>query len=214
MYKYLFKLNSLQYIVLQNLNTFLTFSVDVDEKFLNSTDVYCIIGLYMNAAECANMAANLAFKLVTYLIILNFSNQFLAFRLFTSIVESNIYKDSYRLNVDGSFSIYEWTFFSQHVNIHRTKYDSKFKVPFTVNKPTKHGSICLALPSKSFKVDLTICVDVSPNPGPETSKRNNFGTENLITVGASSRSAAITKIVYKPSKIRRLERVHIRLIWR
>jgi hypothetical protein len=150
------------------------------------------------------MAANLAFKLVTYLIILNFSNQFLAFRLFTSIIESNIYKDSYRLNVDGSFSIYEWTFFSQHVNIHRTKYDSKFKVPFAVNKPTKHGSICLALPSKPFKVDLTICVDVSPNPGPETSKRNNFGTENLITVGAASRSAAITKIVYKPTYIRSL----------
>jgi exonuclease III len=45
---------------------------------------------------------------------------------------------------------------------------------------------------------------VSPNPGPETSKRNNFGTENLITVGASLRSAAITKIVYKPTYIRSL----------
>ena len=45
-------------------------------------------------------------------------------------------------------------------------------------------------------------VDVSPNPGPETSKRNNFGTENLIPVGASSWLAAITKIVYKPTYIR------------
>ncbi|CAB3981754.1 Hypothetical predicted protein [Paramuricea clavata] len=62
----------------------------------------------------------------------------------------------------------------------------------------------VALPSKPFKVDLTICVDVSPNPGPETSKRINFGAENLITVGASSRSAAITKITYKPSFIRSL----------
>jgi hypothetical protein len=57
------------------------------------------------------MAANLSFKLVIYVIILNFLNQFLAFR---SIVKSNIYKDSYGLNADGSFSIYEWTFFSQH----------------------------------------------------------------------------------------------------
>jgi hypothetical protein len=84
------------------------------------------------------MAANLAFKLVTYLIILNFSNQFLAFRLFTSIVESNIYKDSYRLNVDGSFSIYEWTFFSQHVNIHRTNLKGTILEPMARNEG-QHG---------------------------------------------------------------------------
>ncbi len=108
-----------------------------------------------------------------YLIILNFSNQFLAFRLSRVIIKGNIYKDCYGLNAHGSISkIYESLFFGQNVNILRRKYESKYIVPFAVNKQSKRGSICLILPSKPVKVDLTICVDVSPNPGPESSKES------------------------------------------
>ena len=79
--------------------------------------------------ECAKLAANLAFKLVTYLIFLNFSNQFLSFRVFTGIVKHNIYKDSFGLNADGSIpKIYESIFLRQRVYVHRTKSESKFEV--------------------------------------------------------------------------------------
>ena len=37
---------------------------------------------------------------------------------------------------------------------------------FAVVRSVKHGVTSLALPGKLFVVDLTICVDISPNPGP------------------------------------------------
>ena len=180
---------------------------------INSLNLSRLLILFLNLgatdardnSQRTKIAANLAFKLVTYLIFLKFSNQFLAFRVFTGIVKHNIYKDSFGLNADGSIpKICESIFLRQRVYVHRTKSESKFEVPFTVNKSSKHGSICIALLSKPFKVDLTICIDVSPNPGPKTSERNNFGTENLTTVGASSRLAAITMMTHKPSFFRSL----------
>lgn len=110
----------------------------------------------------AKMAAGLAFKLVICLLFFNFWNQYLAFRLFQSTAKSNSYKDCYGLYADGSISaIYELIFIRQHVCIHRTKYESKFKVAFSAMKQSKRGFMCLALPSKPFKIDLTIYVDVS-----------------------------------------------------
>ena len=43
-----------------------------------------------------------------------------------------------------------------------------FKVSLPVTKGTKHGLISLILRSRPFKVDLSVCVDVSVNPGPDS----------------------------------------------
>lgn len=61
------------------------------------------------------------------------------------------------------------------VDIRRTKYSSKGKISFAITKSVKHGSISLALSSKLFTVDLTVCMDISPNPGPAS--RNTSVTE-------------------------------------
>ena len=66
-----------------------------------------------------------------------------------------------------------------------TSYFINFQVVFTsvkarsfselVNpacKSTKHGIILLALPSRLYKIDLTIHMDIKGNPGPERNKNN------------------------------------------
>ena len=42
----------------------------------------------------------------------------------------------------------------------------KGKISFLITKSVKHGSISLVLPSNMFTADLTVCMDISPNPGP------------------------------------------------
>ena len=39
-----------------------------------------------------------------------------------------------------------------------------------ISKSTKHGLITLALPHSFFDIDLTICMDVHCNPGPDLEK--------------------------------------------
>ena len=43
---------------------------------------------------------------------------------------------------------------------------SKYGVSFPIYRSTKHGTVCLSLPASLFVMDLTICVDISRNPGP------------------------------------------------
>lgn len=45
--------------------------------------------------------------------------------------------------------------------------DARRDVTFAVVRSAKHDMTALAVPAKLFIVDLTICVDVSPNPGPD-----------------------------------------------
>ena len=69
---------------------------------------------------------------------------------------------------DGTISgIYSEFAFGYRVSIQRVMLESKFKIPFAVAKQTKHGHISLVLSTKPFKTDLTVCVDVSSNPGPQ-----------------------------------------------
>ena len=72
------------------------------------------------------------------------------------------------LSKDGTISgVYSEFAFGYRVNIERVMLESKFKIPFAVAKQTKHGPIILVLSTKPFKMDLTVCVDVSSNPGPQ-----------------------------------------------
>ena len=47
------------------------------------------------------------------------------------------------------------------------KIASRYEVSSAIVTSTNHGQICLTFPSKLFEVDLTVCMDISPNPGPE-----------------------------------------------
>ena len=50
--------------------------------------------------------------------------------------------------------------------VQRTRYTPKGKISFAITKSVKHGSISLVLLSNMFTADLTVCMDISPNPGP------------------------------------------------
>ena len=87
----------------------------------------------------------------------------------------------------------------------RSYYESNFKVLCAVIKSTKPGYACLIIPTKPFKTDLTICVDVSSNPGPDNSKRNTCGPTKLSSKCVSSCLNTVdTCNVYKPSMLRSL----------
>ena len=72
--------------------------------------------------------------------------------------------------VDGNFRNVHFVY---HLNFRRTVLGRTFKVSRPVTKGTKHGLICLILCSRPFKVDLSVCVDVSVNPGPDSMGKSN-----------------------------------------
>ena len=51
------------------------------------------------------------------------------------------------------------------------------KSRFLFVKQTKHGSTCLVLCLKPYKIDLSVCVDVALNPGPDFREFNQTGNE-------------------------------------
>ena len=116
--------------------------------------------------------------------------------------------DPVGLIVDGSVSTKYGLIFPlnyHRIMLGRAYYDSIFKVSRAVSKSTKHGYTCLIIPTKPFKTDLTICVDVSPNPGLENSKRNTCGPTKLSSKCVSSCLNTVdTCNVYKPSILRNL----------
>jgi hypothetical protein len=61
----------------------------------------------------------------------------------------------------------QFGYVSHNVICRRSQLYSKFKIKFALVKQSKRGSTCLALPSKPFVMDLTMCMDVALNPGPE-----------------------------------------------
>lgn len=123
------------------------------------------------------MAAGFSVMLCTILIFLGTRKQYcselwplLKFKNEVLTVENGLYKD-------GQFSrSYEPDLLWQ-VKIHRSMLESKFNISFVAVRSTRHGSATLALPSKSFVVDLTIYMDISSNPGP--SFQNNSKTKKI-----------------------------------
>jgi hypothetical protein len=108
----------------------------------------------------------------------------LLFRFFTlnllDISEENnkLLSDGRRLSNNGKFPRYFISTVFLNIHIYRVDFSSNFQVFMVINRYTKRGDTCLILPSNKFHVDLTICMDISPNPGPESSTRkcdNNNG---------------------------------------
>ena len=104
---------------------------------------------------------------IFYLIFILF-NVFFLFGPSNIKAKTVIFVNADGLAKDGTISgVYSEFAIRYHVNIQRVMLESKFKIPFAVAKQTKHGPISLVLSMKHFKTDLTVCVDVSSNPGPQ-----------------------------------------------
>ena len=50
--------------------------------------------------------------------------------------------------------------------IQQIQLESKYNTSYAMARSTKHGPVSLVLCLKSFRVELSICVDLSINPGP------------------------------------------------
>lgn len=61
----------------------------------------------------------------------------------------------------------------------RSSPESKYVVSWAITKSTKHRSTNLVLPTKPFKTGLTICVDISSNPGPRN--LNTSESERVVS---------------------------------
>ena len=121
------------------------------------------------------MAANLIFALLVFLMFFNPVTQVPRFKAVLGLPKNVICRESNGLFTDGSFSRKYELFFPvrYRVFISRSNHESKYITSMAITKSTKHGSTNLVLPMKPFKTDLTICVDISSNPGPrnlDTSK--------------------------------------------
>ena len=51
-------------------------------------------------------------------------------------------------------------------------WDSRSRFGFCIAKWSKHGKTVLAIPSYNPLMDVTVCMDVHPNPGPVVNDRN------------------------------------------
>ena len=119
-----------------------------------------------------------------YIFIFILFNKLCTFRLVNT--ESATYVDLNGLVVDGiNFSIYTNIAFRCLVCIQRVSPESKYRVPFAVGKETKCGSVRSVLAVKPFKQDLTVCVDVLPNLGPQNFNANNLLDQTLQARGQS-----------------------------
>ena len=155
------------------------------------------------------MAASLALK---FFIVSTFLN--LLTRVTLYIQTGNLYAQECSVHescwIDRGWSVSTKYGLILLINYHRimlgrSYYESNFKSSRAVSKSTKHGYTCLILPTKPFKTDLTICVDVSPNTGPDNSKRNTCDSTKLSSKCVSSCLNTIdTCNVYKPSILRSL----------
>lgn len=75
-----------------------------------------------------------------------------------------------------------------------------------ISKITKHGIVTLALPSRTFLMDLTVHMDIRANPGPETviSARSATGSKLL-----NSNVPAVGNIEYSRSDLLKLKSKYI-----
>ena len=101
----------------------------------------------------------------------------------------------------------EFSLVGSHVVIRRQELSS-LEVFQPCSKQAKHGSTCLVLPSKLFVMDLTVHVDISSNPGPESNQEitsrsvglyhHSFRSPQLITY---SRSELLSVRRFSPARL-------------
>ena len=116
--------------------------------------------------ECVKMAADALYRLRGY---------FVFFALFCFIISIKhkdfLSKDLNRLSTEiiaagDPVSKEIFHFVDYHVDFKRRDLASHYQTRRPSFKATKHGAVCLVLPSRVFVMDLTVFVDISRNPGP------------------------------------------------
>ena len=120
----------------------------------------------------AKMAAGGIRALFIYLIILAYSDVFLRYGWTHSAFKHFCFEDMHGSFSDGFLlrnSGREFSLVGSHVVIKRRELSS-LEVFQPSSKQAKHGTTCLVLPSKPFVMDLTVHVDISSNPGPESNQ--------------------------------------------
>ena len=125
------------------------------------------------------MAASLALKLFIILICLNLSTQVTLYKWINHTHKNIVSKDPVGLIIDVLISrryglIYPINY--HRIILRRSNYESNFKVSCAISKSTKHGYTSIIPQTKPFKTDLTICVYISSNQGPDNNERNTCGS--------------------------------------
>ena len=153
------------------------------------------------------MPASIAPKLLIILLFLNLLTQVIVSKLDINTPKNVILKDLDRLIVDG-LVLRKYGLIlpiSYRIILSRSSYESFLKISRAVNKSSKHGFTSLILPTKPLKIDLTICVDISSNPGPDNCERNTCESHKPSSKNPLSclNDANVNK-VYEPSLLRSL----------
>ncbi len=150
----------------------------------------------------------LLISLIIVLIFLNLLTQVTFVKRVIYTHKNIVFKDPVGLIVDGLVSKRYGLIFPinyHHIILRRSNYESNFGVLRTVSKSTKHGYTSLILPTKPFKTDLTICVDISSNPGPDNNERNTYKSAKQSLKSTSlCLNADNTNNVYNPLFLRSL----------
>ena len=120
------------------------------------------------------MAACLYIKLCIYFMIFDYLKFISIPKRVYNEDKLAVITDSYGLDTEGlDFNRYHNIIFLYRVRMQRFKLGKIFNPSFPITKQTKRGVTCLLLCSRPFKVDLTTCVDVSTNPGPDCVGKSN-----------------------------------------
>ena len=64
------------------------------------------------------------------------------------------------------------------VNFERVNLLSHYNLSYPSLKTSKYGITTLVLPSRLFVMDLTICMDIQENPGPELVENRDISRSN------------------------------------
>ena len=142
-----------------------------------------------NKTITSTTAASFKLRFSFILIIFHLSDQFVATTPISYKYKIESCKDFAGLLEDGILlRIYwhSWVLNCQ-LQISRRSLQSTFNINHTANKTTKHGTITLILPVKPFIMDLTICMDISSNLGPNIDQNKSCNLEIRCQKPPSSR---------------------------
>ena len=115
------------------------------------------------------MAAVVNLVIYICLLIASSFNQILPTKFNKNNLNDVLYMDEARWIQDGLLSASSRDLkmvFRHQIIIQRIQLESKYNISYAMARSTKHGPVSLVLCLKPFKVELSICVDASINPGP------------------------------------------------
>jgi hypothetical protein len=150
------------------------------------------------------MAASRMYKLLSIFIIFGFLKSILAVNINIRVrkdLSLNIFDG---LKADGLVSTYfseDFYLLESRVCIQIHNIPSHYKQSTVVKRESKRGFTCLALPLRPFIIDLTVYMDVSPNPGPTELKETTKHGHRISHVKSGILPSASHPIKYARSTL-------------